>query len=72
MGQSERRSWIIEWGGEATLTVDEIWPNGDAPENPTRDDVIAQIAKEGNPRSFARNWNCDIEGVEVDGRPVRF
>ena len=28
---------------DETLTVDEIWPDGDAPENPTADDVRVKL-----------------------------
>ena len=27
------------------LSVRDIWPNGDAPENPTTEDVIAQVRR---------------------------
>lgn len=58
----------LEWGGEATLSVDEIWPDGDAPENPTRDDVIAVMQKSGSAYRLAQDWNLDLQGIEVDGK----
>lgn len=58
----------FEWGGEASLTIDEIWPDGGAPENPTTDDVIAELRKTADqPRYVADRWNLDIEDIEVYG-----
>lgn len=69
MSQSESGPWFhIEWGGSADLSPRDIWPDGDAPENPTVDDVIAQMRKEGSLWSLARNWNLDLQGCEVNGR----
>jgi hypothetical protein len=68
--QAERKPspvFDIEWGGEASLSVQEIWPDGDAPENPTRDDVIAVMQKSGSLRRLLCDWNLDVEGVEVNG-----
>jgi hypothetical protein len=63
------RSFCLEWGGSASLTVDEIWPNGDAPADPTRDDVIQAMRNSASSVSqLCRDWNLDIEGVEVDGK----
>lgn len=42
-----------------TLTVDEIWPDGDAPENPTADDVRARIDADGDILSVIDSWNLD-------------
>jgi hypothetical protein len=65
---SERTFWF-EVGDEATLTVDEIWPDGDAPENPTVDDVIAHIKQSSSRHSFATDWGFVIY-VSVDGKEV--
>ena len=35
------KSFTITFDGSATLTVDEVWPDGDAPANPTLLDVHA-------------------------------
>jgi hypothetical protein len=58
----------IEWGGEETLTVEEIWPDGDAPENPTVDDVIEVMRKSGSISRLCQDWNLRTEGVEVNGK----
>lgn len=57
----------FEWGGSADLTVDEVWPDGDAPENPTTDDVLKAMLKAGSLRRLVNEWMLDIEEVEVSG-----
>ena len=53
------------------LTVGEIWPNGDAPDNPTVNDVIAVMHAEGGQHSLMSTWGLDddlvvtVDGVEV-------
>jgi len=58
----------IEWGGEAMLSVDEVWPDGDAPGNPTSEDVIAVMQKSRSVARLCNEWNLRIEGLEVDGK----
>lgn len=41
-------TFTFEFSGAVTLSVDEIWPDGDAPENPTLQDVLKQINETGN------------------------
>lgn len=61
----------FEWGGTADLTIDQVWPDGDAPENPTTDDVIAALRKDADSdaqfRWLADRWNFDMQDIEVDG-----
>lgn len=63
-----KRSFYVEWGGTADLSVDEIWPDGNAPENPTRDDVIAVMQQSGSVARLCRDWSLEVEGLEVDGK----
>ena len=47
------------------LAVDEIWPDGGAPENPTAADVIA-VMRESSHDRIARlliEWNLDSDQV---------
>lgn len=62
------RFFTIEVGDEASLSVNEIWPDGDAPENPTVEDVIAKI-KQSSEFSFMSDWNF-AQHVSVNGKPV--
>lgn len=61
----------FEWGGTADLTVEEIWPDGDAPENPTTADVIQAMLKAvgqyGGTQRLASHWDLEIQDVEVSG-----
>lgn len=66
---STKRTFLFEWVGIHGLGVSEIWPDGDAPENPTVDDVIAVIRKNGGVDDVLRNWNM-LPQLEVDGRVV--
>lgn len=70
MSEAEaKKTFFIEVGDEAHLTVDEIWPDGDAPENPTREDVIEKIRATESRFSFASNWGFE-DWASVDGKPV--
>jgi len=65
-----QKTWHIEVGDSADLTVGEIWPDGDAPENPTDEDVIAVLVKQGKYR-IQQDWGFDLD-VEVNHKPVKF
>lgn len=59
---SEKKQFHFEFTCEATLSLDEIWPDGDAPENPTAKDVIDIVEKCGGAREVLGDWfNDDIE-----------
>lgn len=58
----------FEWGGSETLGIAEIWPDGDAPENPTTDDVIKALRLHGDYMDMiARAWNLELQDIEVTG-----
>lgn len=42
----EENTIQISFGGVITMTKEDVWPNGDAPENPTVKNVIAEIRKD--------------------------
>jgi hypothetical protein len=55
------------------LTVDEIWPDNDAPENPTVDDVLKVIAECGGATQVIQDWNLvdDLTlSVSEDASPI--
>ncbi len=57
------------------LTVEEIWPDGDAPENPTANDVAEKIESLGyyGPEAFLREWGMSHDlHVDVEGREINF
>jgi hypothetical protein len=51
--------------GTHELTAEQIWPNGNAPEHPTREDV-AKVLKKVHPIELIDSWNLGVD-VDVDG-----
>jgi len=52
------------------LTIEEVWPDGDAPENPSAEDVAEVMRRNGGFRGVLSDWNI-IDSLEVDGITVR-
>ena len=50
---------------ETSLGIEDIWPDGDAPENPTVDDVLKVIAKCGGKRRVLEDWNL-VDDLDLD------
>lgn len=50
----------IAFGGEHDLTLDDVWPDGDAPDNPTANDIAALLHSGGSLWTVARDWNLDF------------
>lgn len=48
-----------------TVTVNDVWPDGDAPENPTVDDVLEVMQQEGRKSRMIENWNLPQPEVTV-------
>lgn len=58
------------------LTVDEIWPDGDAPDQPTCADVAKRMEDEGKVGELIDRWNLGSDfDLQVrsgdDAAPVR-
>lgn len=51
------------------LTVRDIWPDGDAPENPTVAHVVERMIEYGPAWQTIREWNL-LTDVTVDGVTV--
>lgn len=52
------KQFIIEFSGRAVLNEEEIWPDGDAPEEPNSEDVQEIVESEGLcARSILDEWN---------------
>ncbi len=58
--------FIFEINIATVLDIKEIWPDGDAPENPTVADVRARFLKDGrgNIIAAAQEWNLD-QGADL-------
>lgn len=67
---STNRTFLFEWVGIHELGISEIWPDGDAPADPTADDVMEVIRKEGGVSGILQNWNMPPQ-LEVDGKVVK-
>ena len=55
--------FIITISYEQEFTFDELWVNGDKPEQPTTDDVLALIRKCGGPARIVEDWNFEAGDV---------
>jgi hypothetical protein len=55
------KRFIFEVQTRHILTVDEVWPDGDAPENPTADDALKVFLKyhSYDIAEGMRDWNID-------------
>lgn len=47
----------VIFDGRVQLDVEDIWPDGDAPENPTATDVVAVMRRQGGPIDVVKDWN---------------
>jgi hypothetical protein len=57
--------FYVDLHGPAALTVDEVWPDGDAPENPTPADVVAAMRRSaGSAHATVDQWNL-LDSIEV-------
>lgn len=56
------------------LTVGEVWPDGDAPDEVTAEAVIEAMRRSGSVRSMLHDWNMEPDEVNVvvDGKSVRW
>lgn len=64
------RQVFLSFEADFALKEEEIWPDGDAPENWTVADVVRRIASEGDLASFITDWSLDNDirvGVSCDG-----
>lgn len=56
----------ITISGECTLSAEDIWPDGNAPDNPTTEDVIRFMSANWGVTGLINDWNLPCS-VEVDG-----
>lgn len=64
---TESKRFYIEFSGGYELDVADIWVDGDAPENPTVQDVVDVIEESWSEGRFIDDWNL-IPTIEV--RPI--
>lgn len=63
------KTFYIDIAGYYPLTVEDIWPDGNAPENPTDEDVAVRMREYGDVFTTLRDWNLRPE-VSVGGSLV--
>lgn len=58
-----RTNFYLTVEADASFSIDEIWPDGDAPENPTIEDVIKKFTENGSvsPMRAAIDWGMEFE-----------
>lgn len=49
----------ISYQMDAVLSVKNLWPDGNAPENPTEEDVLKLIDNDGGILDVIHKWNLD-------------
>ena len=54
--------FAILYSCDVELDLEQLWPDGDAPENPTPADVYALVQKDGGFYSAIRSWNLEEFG----------
>lgn len=63
------KTFFIGIEGGCELPVTDIWPDGDAPADPTVEDVISTIQKYAPVTRWLRDWNMDeTVTVTVEGQ----
>lgn len=53
------KKFCIRLEGEVELSVEDVWPDGDAPENPTADDVLEVLNAGGGVYRVMLDWSMD-------------
>lgn len=61
MTDKKRVVFNITIEASADLEIEDLWPDGDAPENPTVEDVEKLIESDGGPKRILRDWNLDSD-----------
>lgn len=58
--------FFLSYNIEAQFTVDELWPDGDAPEHPTVEDVHRLIEECGGLERVIDEWDLIERGATFD------
>ena len=53
------KAFTVVIDGNFELDIEQVWPDGDAPENPTVEDVAAVMRKCGGRFSVLNDWNLE-------------
>lgn len=55
------RKFTIAITGSVTLSKKDVWPDGDAPESPTTEDVLGVLQESGRIGEVLLDWNMEEE-----------
>ena len=65
------KTFLVSFSGSTAMTVDEVWPDGDAPDEPTAADVVAVMRTCGPPIRMVDEWSlADYLEVWVDAEKL--
>ena len=56
-----KEQFRITFSGTFSMTTEEIWPDGDGPENPTASDVKNRMINQGGKASLLSGWNLETD-----------
>lgn len=56
------KKFIIEYVIHSKLSEEELWPDGDAPENLSEEDVFRLIKESGGIETILFDWNLTLDG----------
>jgi hypothetical protein len=66
-----KKTFTFEVSKTFEMSPEEIWPDGDGPEDPTLEDVFKEIEKCGGAQSAIYDWYLTDElDLAVEGRTV--
>lgn len=58
----------FSFSADVWLDLEQIWPDGDAPENPTAEDVAKVVEEAGGVHGVLRDWSLDDHlDLMIDG-----
>lgn len=63
MSDTKNKQFHFDLAGVVSLDITGIWPDGDAPENPTVDDVLKVIAQLGGAEKVMEDWGLNFNNV---------
>jgi len=55
------KTFRVTFSGTFSMTAEEIWPDGDGPENPTAYDVRNRMISQGGKGSLLSGWNLETD-----------
>lgn len=70
MTTAHKPKFLLSLEMNVDLSMEELWPDGDGPEDPTEEDVVNLIKSEGGILEILNDWNLS-ELVKVYVRKMK-